>query len=93
VAAAGRHLPETIATHNPQQVFYFDDAAMQRRMDYAPEVNGNALVAHYTDQPKTFHGIVVPTRRRVRRRYEDGTTDKTIDHVTIDIHNVDYRTS
>jgi hypothetical protein len=29
-------------------------------MDYAPEVNGNHLVAHYTSDPKTFGGIVFP---------------------------------
>jgi hypothetical protein len=85
--------PVPIATHNPQQVFYFDQNGMQRRMDYAPQVNGGAPIAHYTGEPKTFGGIVVPTRHRVRRRLEDGTADMTIDYITIDIHNVGYRTS
>jgi hypothetical protein len=85
--------PNSIATHNPVQVFYFDEGSMQRRMDYAPEVNGNALVAHYTDEPKTFGGIVVPTCHRVRRRLEDGTANLTIDLITIDIHDVEYRAS
>ena len=31
--------PPSIATHNPEQVFYYDRDFMQRRMDYAPEVN------------------------------------------------------
>jgi hypothetical protein len=83
--------PRTIATHNPEQVFYFDDAGMQYRMDYEPAVNGNALVAHYTDEPRAFDGIVVPTRRRVRRRREDGTADTTVDYITIDIHHLEYR--
>jgi len=60
--------PDTIATHNPEQVFYFDADGMQRRMDYAPEVNGSPPTAHYTGDSKTFGGIVVPTRRRVHRR-------------------------
>ena len=28
--------PKTIANHNADQVFYYDDAYMQRRMDYSP---------------------------------------------------------
>jgi hypothetical protein len=82
--------PETIVTHNPEQVFYFDEAGMQRRMDYAPEVNGNVPIAHYTEEPRTFDGIVVPTRRRVRRRLQDGTPDMTIDLIKIDIHDVAF---
>jgi len=85
--------PESIATHHPEQVFYFDENGMQRRMDYAQQVNGNAPVAHYTAEPKTFGGIVVPTRRRVRRRLEDGTADTTTDYITIDIHSVEHRRS
>jgi len=83
--------PKIIATHSPGQVFYFAEGGMQRRMDYAPQVNGNAPIAHYTGEPKTFGGIVVPTRRRVRRRLEDGTADMTIDYITIDIHHVEYQ--
>jgi hypothetical protein len=90
---AGLHVtfPKIIATRNPEQVFYFAEGGMQRRMDYAPEVNGNAPIAHYTGEPKTFGGIVVPARRRVRRRLEDGTADMTIDYITIDIHHVEYQ--
>jgi hypothetical protein len=83
--------PDSIITHNPEQVFYFDEGGTQRRLDYAPQVNGNIPIAHYTGEAKTFGGIVVPTRRRVRRRLEDGTADMTIDYITIDIHDVQYR--
>jgi hypothetical protein len=84
--------PGTVATHHPQQVFYFDAAGMQRRMDYAPEVNGNTLIAHYTDDPKTFDGIVAPTRRSVRRRLPDGAADVG-DYERIDIHHISYHRS
>lgn len=80
--------PDGVAT-----VFYFDADGMQRRIDYEPAVNGSALVAQYTDQPKTFDGIVVPTRRRVRQRFEDGTADTTLDDISIDVHHVEYRAS
>jgi hypothetical protein len=82
--------PPSIATHSTVGLFYFDADGMQRRMDYEPAVNGNLPAAHYTDEPKTFDGIVVPTRRRVRRRLADGTADMTVDYITIDIHDVEY---
>jgi hypothetical protein len=71
--------------------FYFDEHGMQHRMDYNPEVNGDAPVAQYQSDPKTFGGIVVPTRRRIRRRFEDGTAEMTVDRITIDIHDVKHR--
>lgn len=58
--------PPTIANHNPDQVFYYDESFMQRRMDYSPDVTANPPIAHYTHDPKTFDGFVFPTRRRVR---------------------------
>jgi hypothetical protein len=85
--------PDSIATHNPEQVFYFDESGAQRRMDYVLQVNGSTPIAHYTDKPKTFGGIAVPTRHRVRPRLEDGTADMAIDYITIDIHDFEYRTS
>jgi hypothetical protein len=83
--------PKIIATRSPGQVCYFAEGGMQRRTDYAPQVNGNAPIAHYTGEPKTSGGIVVPARHRVRRRLEDGTADMTIDYITIDIRHVEYQ--
>ncbi len=80
--------PDTIATHNRDQVFYFDADGMQRRMDYAAVVTGNPPIAHYTDEHKTFEGIVIPTRRRVYRRNPDGTADKSVAVITLDIDNI-----
>jgi hypothetical protein len=80
--------PNTVATHNPVQVFYYDADGMQRRMDYIVEVNGNAVIAHYTGDPQTFGGLVFPTRRLVYRRYPDGTADRSVAAITIDIHDI-----
>ncbi len=80
--------PPTIATHCPEQVFYYDADGMQRRMDYDVQVNGNAMVAHYTDDPKTFGGLVFPTRRLVYRRLPDGTADRGRAFITIDIADI-----
>jgi hypothetical protein len=85
--------PEDLATHSEVAVFYFDADGMQRRMDYDQVLDGNAPTADYAYEPRTFGGVVVPTRRRVRQRLEDGTANMAVDHITIDVHDVEYRTS
>jgi hypothetical protein len=80
--------PRSIATHSTEQVFYYDADFMQRRMDYAVEVNGDVLVAQYQYEPKTFQGLVLPTRRRVHRRSPDGTADLSQTSITIDVTDI-----
>jgi hypothetical protein len=58
-------------------------------MDYAVEVNGDVLVAQYQHEPKTFHGLVFPTRRRVHRRSPDGTADQSQTSITLDISDIE----
>ena len=70
--------PNTIANHNADQVFYYDDAFMQRRMDYSPEVTGKPPVAHYTHEYKTFDGFLFPTRRRVLLHDANGIADQGV---------------
>jgi hypothetical protein len=68
--------PADLPTHCPEQVFYFDDAGLLRRFDYHPEVvnpQGPIPAAHYCYRHEDFSGLVVPTRRRVFGRAEDGT--------------------
>jgi uncharacterized protein (DUF1330 family) len=48
--------PDTIDTHNPTQLYYFDDTGLLRRMDYQPVVNGRAPTAHYIRSEETFDG-------------------------------------
>jgi hypothetical protein len=60
-------------------------------MDYAPEVYGNHLAAHYTSDPKTFGGLVFPTRRRVYSRNPDGAADFNLAIITIDVHDIVIR--
>jgi hypothetical protein len=82
------HFPESVATHNPRQVFYFDTDGQQRRMDYVTEILGSTLVTHYSSRHRSFGGIVVPTRRRVFRRNPDNTSNLNMPSITIDIQNV-----
>ena len=80
--------PDSITTHNPEQVFYFDHAGRQRRMDYVTEILGATLVAHYTSAHRSFGGIVFPTHRRVFRRNPDGTANLNMPSITIDIGDI-----
>src|SRR5262249_47365178 len=64
--------PTSIATHSPEQVFYFDESGMQRRLDYSLEVDGGRPMSEYTHDPKTVDGIVAPSRRRTLLRQEEG---------------------
>jgi hypothetical protein len=81
--------PPSIATHNPQQFFYFDSQGLQRRMDYIVEINGSTLVGHYTSRYKNFDGLEVATRRRVFRRNPDNTVNLNLPSITLDIHDVE----
>jgi hypothetical protein len=81
--------PRSVATHSTEQVFYYDADFMQRRMDYAVEVNGDVLVAQYQYEPKTFHGLVFPSQRRVHRRSPDGSADQSRTSITLDITDIE----
>lgn len=80
--------PKTIANHNAHQVFYYDEAFMQRRMDYSPDVTGNPPVAHYTHDPRTFDGFVFPTRRRVHLHDAGGVANQKFAPITLDVASV-----
>lgn len=81
--------PPQIATHNPDQVFYFDAAGLQRRLDYITEVTGSTLVGHYTSRYNSFDGLLVATRRRVFRRNPDNTVNLNLPSITLDLHDVE----
>ncbi|MFJ2863895.1 hypothetical protein [Kitasatospora sp. NPDC087314] len=78
-----------IATHNPDQVFYFDTLGMRRRTDYVVEINGSTLVGRYTSRHRSFDGLLVATRRRVFRRNPADSVNLNLPSITLDIHNVE----
>jgi hypothetical protein len=45
-------------------------------------------VAHYCDDHREFSGLMVPTRRRVYARREDGTPNTDVAFVELDITEV-----
>lgn len=83
------HFPPGVATHSPEQVFYFDEGGLLRRHDYTAEVFGSwAKAAHYCSEHKEFSGLVVPTRRRVFPRKKNGQIRRHPLLVWIEIKNV-----
>ena len=62
--------PPNIVTHASEQVFYFDERALQRRVDH--DLLGTR-VADYSWAHQTFCDIVVPTLRRSQMLQPDGT--------------------
>lgn len=62
--------PPHLITLAPEQIFYFDESALQRRTDH--DLFG-MNVAHYSWAHDRFGGIVVPTLRRAQTLRPDGT--------------------
>jgi hypothetical protein len=62
--------PSHIVTLAPEQIFYFDESALQRRTDHALF---GMKIAHSSWAHDSFGGIVVPTLRRIQTLRPDGT--------------------
>jgi hypothetical protein len=82
--------PSHIATHSPEQTFYFDQQGLQRRVDYRAIAAGGAKIAHYTWAHEEFSGIVVPTRRSALRLAADGRVITDPPSVTIEVLDVAF---
>ena len=79
--------PDSMANHNPDQVFYYDDEFRQRRMDYQPDVTGSPI-AHYTHHPTMFDGFLFYTMRLAHLRHENNVANQDLAPITIDIVHV-----
>lgn len=56
--------PDDIPTHSRQQIFYFDEQRLLRRLDYTAEpVGWWARAAHLCEEYRMFGRLKVPTRR------------------------------
>ena len=80
--------PDTIATHNREQVFHIDGNGLIARLDYSADVCGGVPTVHYTSGYRTFDGIKFPTTRRAYRRNPDGTALTAALTVGIDISDI-----
>ncbi len=86
------HFPPDLPNHNPDQVFYFGEDFLLRRLDYHPEVT-DSPIAHEVDAYREFGGLMFPTRRRVHVRDADGRADRSGTPITIDIDAVRVETA
>lgn len=77
-----------VPTHSTEQTFYFNKFGILARHDYSAVVLGGAPSANYASDPKSFSGIVVPTKRRVYGRAADGTPMRDRLAVSIDFHDI-----
>jgi len=83
--------PAELPTHCPEQVFYFDDAGLLRRIDYHPEVVSPQYPmpgAHYCHDYETYSGLSVATRRRVYLRLDDGSVARDQAVVELDVERL-----
>ncbi|WP_445143338.1 hypothetical protein [Dyella sp. Tek66A03] len=81
--------PADIHSHSREQVFYFDASGLLRRHDYSVDVIGGTTSANYALEPKTFGGIVYPSKRRVYTAGPDNRPLRDRVVLSIDIHNID----
>jgi hypothetical protein len=83
--------PALIATHSPEQIFYFDHEGLQRRLDYCTDGDrGDAHIAHYSTAHQEFSGIVVPTLHRSLKFGPDGTVIHRPASVDIEIFDASF---
>ena len=80
--------PAAIASHSTEQIFYFGNDGLLRRVDYAVDINDGARIADYAAGYQSFGGLTFPTRRRIYGRNPDGTADQTLAEITVDIHDI-----
>jgi hypothetical protein len=65
--------PAGFPTHSREQVYYFDEQGLLRRLDYmAYALSGFARGAHFCDAHRVFDGLIFPTRRVVFPRGGSG---------------------
>jgi hypothetical protein len=83
-------VPSHIATHSPEQTFYFDQKGLQRRVDYRAIAAGGAMIAQYTWAHEEFSGILVPTRRSALRLTSHGRVITDPPSVTIEVLDVAF---
>ncbi|WP_413711696.1 hypothetical protein [Rhizobium sp. Rhizsp82] len=80
--------PPEVASHSREQVFYFDKSGLLKRHDYSADVLGGTSSANYALAPKSFGGLIIPTKRRVYAK--DSNNRPLLDRVAvaINIHDV-----
>jgi hypothetical protein len=82
--------PEGFVAHSPQQTYYFDDSGLLRRIDYSVGIIGGGSAIHYPSEYRRFDGILVPTRRTVYVRGQDGMPESQSVSVSIEVATASF---
>jgi hypothetical protein len=80
--------PAWIHSHSREQIFYFNAAGILCRHDYSVDIMGGTASANYASEPKSFGGLIVPTKRRVYSIAADNRPVRDRVAVSIDILNI-----
>jgi hypothetical protein len=83
--------PEEVHSHSREQRFYFGADGLLQRHDYEVDVWAGTAAAHYVSDYVEVEGFLLPTRRRVFPRQEDGSVRKDVPTVTIEISDYALR--
>jgi hypothetical protein len=82
--------PDDIATHSTEQIFYIGDDGLFKRHDYNAEILAAGWSVHYPSAYQEVGGIMVPTKRRVYPRNEDGTPNLDLQFISIDLDGITF---
>ena len=83
--------PDTVWAHSREQTFYISQTGLIVRMNYAPEVTGGIPAANFASgHREVAGGLIMPTRRSVFRIGTDGSVDRSVVLVSIDIDELAY---
>lgn len=83
----GVRFPDDTHTHTREQRLYFGDDRLLCRHDYEVDVWAGTAAAHFISDYVTVDGFCFPTKRRVHPRAPDGSFDRRISIVTVDMSN------
>jgi hypothetical protein len=84
------HFPDTIATHNTVQDFFFGEDLLLRRHDYNVDVAGGFGAAQLVSDYIEVDGLRLPSKRRAYRRGPDRSPHFDPLMVSIDISDVRF---
>jgi hypothetical protein len=82
--------PSGIATHSPEQTFYFDQQGLQRCVEYRAIAACGAMFCDYTWAQEEFSGIIVPTQRSAFRLASNGRVITDPPSVTVELLDVAF---
>ncbi len=82
--------PENVVAHCRQQTYYLDDAGLLRRLDYSVDILGGGPAVHFPSEYREFGGIMVPTKRLVYVRNEDGSPQLESISIANEVDNVTF---